>query len=213
MITVSDITITLGVNNETYHFDLALVYTGTRSSVYGEMYQYYMPTTGSQLIPISGQDLQTDVIWESIANDSDGFFRFIFLQAEVYNASATYVLGDLIYNVSQSRFEKCTTAIPVAKPYDSADWTVASPEDSGINAAFKSTKDTLVDQRAQKTLLNLREGSINEFIDSGFSEYKYSELTKLKKTESLYQAARDNFDQLDNKNLAQKYIEYIEIIN
>ena len=30
--------------------------------------------------------------------------------------------------------------------------------------------------------------------------------------ESLYQASHDNFTELDNKTLAQKYIEYIDII-
>lgn len=212
MISVSDIGVTINVDNETYSIDLAISFSGIRTSVYGKMYQYYMKTSGSQGIPIAGQDLLNDTTWESIANVSDGFFRFVFIQGEAYSDASTYSIGDLIYNVSSESFEKCITAVPTPKAYDSNDWESVNPEDSNINSSFKSVKDVLITQRSQKILINLREDSINSFIDSGYSDYNYGSMTTLKKVESLLQSAVDNFNDLSNKSLAQKYIEYIDII-
>lgn len=213
MITITDINVVTAVTSNTYKFNVSLTYSGTRSSVYGEMHQYYMKTSGSEPIAISGQELLSDINYDNLENLKDGFFRFIFIQGEVYDSvSGTYLVGDLIYNTSSNRFEKCVNEIPTPKAYDSSDWVITNPEDSTINQSFKSTKDVLMIERSKKTLLDLRELAIKEFLDGGCEDCNESKNTKLRRVDSLLQAANDNFTELNNKAIAQKYIEYIDII-
>lgn len=214
MITINDINIETTVNNESYEFDVSLSYSGTRSSVYGKMFQYYMKTSGATTIDIVDQNLLTSTSYNNLKNSIDGFFRFIFIQGESYDDSlGVYSVGDVIYNVDDSSFKKCISEIATPKPYDDSDWEDLSPEDSDINSIFKSVKDILMIERSKLTLLGLRELAISEFLDGSCTTCDNSKNTKLRRTESLLQAASDNFNELNNKVLAQKYIEYIDIIN